>query len=83
MRPSYHFEDACFSLAAGQASDLVERIVRVLASSYVALKQQFGLAYRSEQALAQAAASREVRLCSASYRLFARNDSNANWVQFL
>ena len=81
MRGPYHYREACYSpVLKGQAPDLMGRIARVLAPSYAALRSEFGIHYKSEAAVARAANSREVRLCTASYRLFARNASNESWV---
>ena len=80
MRGRYHYPDACYSPVLKGPPNLMRRIARVLAPSYAALRSEFGIDYKSEAAVARAANSREVRLCTASYRLFARNASNESWV---
>jgi len=76
----YRFPTACHSPKARTAdgNPLLGAIARLLAPSYAALRDQFGLVYESEAALARAARSRQARVCT-TYGLFARNTTEESW----
>ena len=57
---------------------LLDAIARALAPSYAALRDQFGIVYESEAALARAANSRHASICT-TYGLFARNVTQGGW----
>ena len=61
----------------------MKRMLKVLKPSYNALRQEFGITYASEKALARAKKFKWAKLCTSSYRLFVRNSPNETWVPLL
>ena len=75
MQGSYKYYDACLTVAP----KLVRRVASFLAPSYSQLRRVVGIVYPSETAIDRAARSREVRMCTATYNLYARN-SSSEWT---